>query len=126
MVDYINHVPGVPLAIGPYSQAALHAGLVFLSGQIALNPETGEITGDIVSQTEQTLSNIKNVLNHLGLGFENVLKSTIFLVDMKDFEQVNQIYEKWLGTSKPARSTVQVAALPKAALVEIEMIAHNS
>lgn len=124
MIKYISDAQKAPKAIGPYSQATNAGNMFFLSGQIPLVPESGQLVGTTIEeQTEQVLENIKNLLEHLGLNFSNVAKTTIFLTDLSHFKTVNGIYEKWLGESKPARSTVQVAALPLAALVEIEMIA---
>jgi 2-iminobutanoate/2-iminopropanoate deaminase len=124
MTDYINDAPNAPKAIGPYSQATAVGNLVFLSGQIPLDPSSGQIVeGGIEKQTEQVLKNLGAVLAHAKLTFSNVLKTTIFLTDLAHFQVVNGIYEKALGTSKPARATVQVAALPRGAMVEIEMIA---
>ncbi len=124
MTTYINDAPQAPKAIGPYSQAASHGSLVFLSGQIPLVPESGSlIEGGIENQAEQVLKNLSAVLKHAGLTFAQVLKTTIFLTDLSHFQVVNNIYEKALGNSKPARSTIQVAALPRGALIEIEMIA---
>lgn len=124
MNKYLAEASNAPKAIGPYSLAAENNGLVFLSGQIPLNPETGELmAGDITVQTEQVLKNLSAVLAGCGLSFKNVLKSTIFLADLAHFKTVNELYEKALGGVKPARSTIQVAGLPRGALVEIEMIA---
>jgi 2-iminobutanoate/2-iminopropanoate deaminase len=98
--------------------------LVFLSGQIALDPGTGKlISGDVAAQTKQSLENLKAVLAAAGLSFADVVKTTIFLTDMKDFATVNEIYKSFLGEPYPARSTIAVAALPMGAKVEIEMIA---
>ena len=105
-------------------QAVKSGNLLFLSGQIPLNPETAQLIGPgIVEQTEQVLKNIKTVLNSQGLDFVDVIKTTIFLTDLSNFKIVNEIYEKWLGSSKPARSTIQVAGLPLGSSVEIEMTA---
>ena len=124
MNKYINDVADAPKAIGPYSQAVVNGNIVFLSGQIPINPETGQlVTGGIEEQANQVLKNIRAILVHLGLDFNNVAKSTIFLTDLSNFKTVNSIYEKWLGTFKPARSTIQVAGLPLGAAIEIEMIA---
>lgn len=112
-----------PKAIGPYSQAIVEAGLVFLSGQIAIDPKTSEMVGGgILEQTVQVISNIREVLKASGTSIEKVLKTTVFLKDMSDFSLMNTVYEKHF-TSKPARSTVAVASLPKDALVEIEVVA---
>jgi len=124
MTTYLNDAPNAPKAIGPYSQATSHGNLVFLSGQIPLSPESGAlIEGGIEKQTEQVLKNLQAVLAHAGLTFGHVLKTTIFLTDLSHFQIVNGIYEKALGGAKPARSTIQVAALPRGAVIEIEMVA---
>ena len=114
-----------PAPIGPYSQAIRTSGLIFLSGQVALDPKTGEMknTGSIEDETLQVLKNMRAVLLEAGLDFANIAKTTIFLTDMKDFPAVNKIYEEQMGSARPARSTVQVSALPKGARVEIECIA---
>ena len=125
-IEYINGIPQAPKAVGPYSQAAKAGGFIFLSGQIALNPETSQLSGAAIEeQTNQVLKNINTVLNSMNLGFKDVVKSTIFLTDMNDFKTVNAIYEQWLGECKPARSTIQVAGLPLGAIVEIEMLAFS-
>ena len=122
--QYLNGIPNAPAAVGPYSQAVSANGFLFLSGQIALNPETGQLAGaGIEEQTEQVLKNIHSVLKSQALDFGDVVKTTIFLTDLSNFKTVNGIYEKWLGNYKPARSTIQVAGLPLGAIVEIEMIA---
>ncbi len=113
-----------PKAIGPYSQGVKAGGFVFLSGQIALDPVTGELcTGDVVEQTEQVMENIEVVLEAARLTFADVVKSTIFLADLADFARVNEVYGRCFPVEPPARSTVEVQALPRGALVEIEVIA---
>ena len=113
-----------PKAIGPYSQAIQAGNFLFLSGQIPLDPKTGELVkGDIRKQTQQVLENIKGVLESQKLGMENVVKATIFLKDIANFNQVNEVYATYFPSSPPARSTVQVAKLPKDADIEIEAIA---
>jgi 2-iminobutanoate/2-iminopropanoate deaminase len=113
-----------PKAIGPYSQAIQAGDLLFLSGQIPLNPKTGELVkGDIGQQTRQVLENIKGVLESQNLGMEDVVKVTIFLRNISNFNQVNEIYGTYFPTSPPARSTVEVARLPKDVEIEIEAIA---
>ena len=113
-----------PAAIGPYSQAIEANGMVFLSGQIPLDPTTGQLVpGDVVAQTEQVLDNLHAILLAAGLTFENVVRSTVFLVDLNDFARVNECYAKRFTHAPPARVTVQVAALPRGARVEIDAIA---
>jgi 2-iminobutanoate/2-iminopropanoate deaminase len=113
-----------PKPIGPYSQAIRIGDFIFLSGQIPINPETGEIIkGDIETQTEQVMSNVKAVLKEAGMDFSNVIKTTIYLTDLQHFSKVNEIYERYVEKPYPARSTVEVKGLPKGALVEIEVIA---
>ncbi len=113
-----------PKAIGPYSQAIQAGNFLFLSGQIPLDPKTGELVkGDIRQQTKQVLQNIKGVLESRGLGMEDVVKATIFLKDISNFSQVNEIYATYFPSSPPARSTVEVAKLPRDADIEIEVIA---
>lgn len=116
-----------PAAIGPYSQA-IHAGdLVFLSGQVPIDPTTGELVGgDIAAQTERVLDNLGAVLAAAGCAFGDVVKTTIYLVDLADFQAVNQTYAKRFTAAPPARATVQVSALPKGARVEIDAIARKS
>ncbi len=115
-----------PKAVGPYSQAVKMGNFLFCSGQISINPETNEVfTGDIKTQTQMVLKNIEGVLSAANLGFENIIKTTIFLTDMNDFAVVNEIYASVFKAEPPARSTVAVAALPKGVNVEIEVIAHN-
>lgn len=124
MFKYITDAPGAPKAIGPYSQAVVSGNMVFLSGQIPLDPESGKVEStDIVAQTKQVMKNIEAVLASEGLTFKNVAKTTIFLTDLGNFQKVNEIYEAALQGVKPARSTVQVAALPRGVGVEIEMTA---
>jgi 2-iminobutanoate/2-iminopropanoate deaminase len=115
-----------PAPIGPYSQAILAGGDLYCSGQIPLDPTTGNIVeGDISAQTERALQNLGNVLRAAGYSFEDVVKTTIFLADMGDFAAVNTVYEKYFGASKPARSTFAAAGLPKGARVEIDCIAKR-
>lgn len=113
-----------PKAIGPYSQAIVANGLVFCSGQIPLDPQTMTmITGSVADQTRQVLQNLSNVLSSAGSDLKKVVKTTVFLKDMADFEQMNAVYGEFFTETKPARATVQVAKLPKDAGVEIEAIA---
>ncbi|HKS03909.1 MAG TPA: RidA family protein [Chthoniobacterales bacterium] len=116
-----------PLAIGPYSQAIRIGNFVYCSGQIPLDPETGEIVpGDVSAQTRRVMENIAAVLRAEGLNFGNIIKTTIFLTNLADFQNVNELYGSYFKSDPPARSTVQVAALPKGANVEIEVIAAAS
>lgn len=118
--------PDAPAAIGPYSQAVRFGELVFLSGQIPLDPATGQLVGDgdVEAEAEQVMENLAAVLAAAGSSFSRVLKTTIFLTDLGDFAAVNAIYAKrFEGIEPPARATIQVAALPRGAKVEIEMIA---
>jgi len=113
-----------PKAIGPYSQAIQAGDLLFLSGQIPIDPKTGElIMGDIRKQTQQVLENIKGILESQRIGLEDVVKVTIFLKDMGNFSQVNEVYATYFPSSPPARSTVEVAKLPRDVDIEIEAIA---
>lgn len=115
-----------PAAIGPYSQAVRTGDYLFFSGQIPLDPVSGNIVGqDAETQTRQVLKNIEAVLQAAGLDADRVLKTTVYLVDLQDFAAVNKVYAEYFGEGKPARATVQVAALPKGALVEIEGIAYS-
>jgi 2-iminobutanoate/2-iminopropanoate deaminase len=113
-----------PKAIGPYSQAIVAGNLIFTSGQIPLDPATqAMVEGDVRVQAERVMENLAGVLKAAGVGFAQVVKSTIFLADLSDFAVVNEVYGKRFPSNPPARSTVQVAALPKGARVEIELIA---
>ena len=113
-----------PKAIGPYSQAIRANGFVFLSGQIPLDPKTQQVVeGDAAVQTERVLENLKGVVEAAGSALQRVVKTTVFLADMNDFAAMNDVYAKFFTAAPPARSTVQVARLPKDALVEIEVIA---
>ncbi|MCG8372916.1 MAG: RidA family protein [Balneolales bacterium] len=121
----IVSTPSAPAAIGPYSQATIHNGLVYCSGQIPLNPETMEIVGDdVVAQAEQVMTNLKAVLQAAGTDFSKVLKCSIFLDDMGDFGKVNEVYGGHFTENPPARETVAVQTLPKNVLVEISCIAY--
>jgi 2-iminobutanoate/2-iminopropanoate deaminase len=117
--------PEAPGAIGPYSQAVITGNLLFTAGQIPLVPATMAMeTGPIEAQTEQVLRNLEAVLREAGTSWSSVVKTTVFLTDLADFGAFNAVYEKALGGAKPARSTVQVAALPRGAKVEIELVAE--
>ncbi|MCE2803000.1 MAG: RidA family protein [Gemmatimonadota bacterium] len=113
-----------PAAIGPYSQATIAGGFLFTAGQIPLDPATMEVVaGDIVPQTRRVLENLQQVLHAAGASWKDVVKTTVFLQDMTDFPRFNEVYEAALGTARPARSTVQVAALPRGVSVEVELVA---
>ena len=112
-----------PKAIGPYSQAVISNGLVFVSGQIPFIPETGElVTGSITEQTNQVLKNISAILKEAGTELNNVVKTTVYLKDMNDFDEMNKAYGEHFSSNKPARATVQVARLPKDVSIEIDAI----
>lgn len=120
----VINTKNAPAAIGPYSQAIEVNGFVYTSGQLPINPETGEFAGsDIKSQTEQSLKNVKAILEEAGLTMQNVVKTTVFLADMADFAAMNEVYSSYFSEPYPARSAVAVKNLPKAALVEIECVA---
>ena len=120
----ILHSDKAPAAIGPYSQAVKCGNMLFCSGQIPLDPATGELVpGDVTAQAERVMNNIAAVLTAAGVGFGDVIKTTIFLVDMADFAAVNEVYGDRFPSHKPARSTVAVKSLPRGALLEIELIA---
>ena len=120
----IVSTPGAPKAIGPYSQAIRHGGLVYTAGQVALDPATMELVpGGVAEQAERALSNLAAVLAEAGSGFDRVIKTTVYLVDMADFGAMNEVYARHFGTHRPARSTVAVAGLPKGARVEIDVLA---
>ncbi len=114
-----------PSAVGPYNHAVRIGDLLFCAGQIPIEPATGNlVAGDIRAQTERVLQNVKAILDDQQLAFANVVKSTVFMTNLGDFAAMNEIYAKYFTENFPARSTVQVAALPKGAVVEIEIIAH--
>lgn len=114
-----------PAAVGPYNHAVQVGDLLFCAGQIPIEPATGNlVAGDIKVQTQRVLENVKAILEDQRLTFENVVKSTVFLTNLADFAGMNEVYSKYFTSDFPARSTIQVAALPKGASVEIEVIAH--
>ena len=116
-----------PAAIGPYSQAVSSGGFIFVSGQLPIDPATGEfLEGGVEAQTRQSLSNIKSILEEAGSGLDKVLKTTVLLADMGDFAAMNGVYAEFFGTPYPARCAFAVKTLPKGALVEIECIAENA
>jgi 2-iminobutanoate/2-iminopropanoate deaminase len=113
-----------PAAIGPYSQGIIANGFLFSAGQIALDPATGQLVdGGITPQTERVMQNLESVLSAAGLGWGDVIRTTVYLHDMADFPTVNEIYGRLIGDARPARSTVQVTALPRGGLVEIDFVA---
>lgn len=118
-----HHTDDAPRAIGPYSQAVEVDGWLYTSGQIALDPATGEmVEGGFEAQARQVLANLRAVLASAGCTFQNVVKATVYVVDLADFPKLNTLYGEVMGDHRPARSTVQVAALPKGALVEIDLV----
>jgi 2-iminobutanoate/2-iminopropanoate deaminase len=114
-----------PEPIGPYSQGVESDNFVFLSGQIGLNPDTGTLTGDLVQQTRQVMKNILALLEAAGCTFLDVVRSTIYLKNMDEFETFNKVYSEYFKENPPARTTVEVSALPRNALVEIDIVAHK-
>lgn len=114
-----------PQAIGPYSQAVISGDLIFLSGQIPLDPETGKLRGsDIAAQTERVLLNIQAVVEAAGGSLADIVKTTVYLVDLKNFNEMNRVYERYFQENPPARATIQVASLPAGAMIEIEAVAR--
>lgn len=122
MIKTVN-TKKAPLPVGPYSQAVTVGNLIFCSGQIGIDPKTGELKEGIENQTKQIMKNLKELLEASKSDFDHVLKTTIYLVNKEDFFKVNEIYGQYFPKTKPARSTVIVSSLPKNALIEIEMIA---
>lgn len=123
MTKEVINTNNAPEAIGPYSQGVIVGDFVYTSGQIPLNPVTGELVTDIKLATKQSMENIKAILEEAGTSLNNVVKTSIFLKDLNDFEAVNEVYGTYFIENKPARSCVQVARLPKDAVIEIEAIA---
>jgi len=123
MSKKVLHTSSAPAAIGPYSQAIHTGNFVFTSGQLGIIPETGELAQGVEAQTEWALRNLGEILSQSGLGYENIVKTTVFVQDLADFAKVNAVYQTFFKGDFPARSCVQVAALPKGGLVEIECIA---
>jgi 2-iminobutanoate/2-iminopropanoate deaminase len=120
----IVHTDQAPAAIGPYSQGVIANGFLFTAGQIALDPGSGQvIAGDVVAQTEQAFRNLAAILGTAGASWTDVVKATVFLMDMRDFPKVNDVYARVMGDARPARSTVQVSGLPRGVLVEIDLVA---
>lgn len=124
MEKKVIHTSSAPAPIGPYNQAIQYGDMLFVSGQIALDAASGELTtGDIQEETKKVMENLKAVLAEAGMDFSNIIKSSIFLMDMGQFAQVNEVYGSYFGDKPPARETVQVAGLPKGVNVEISVIA---
>ena len=124
MANQVIHTENAPAAIGPYSQAVKAGDLLFVSGQVPFVPETMEIVeGDVKAQTAQSLKNLQAILKEAGADFSNVVKTTVFIKDMNEFAQINEVYAEYFGENKPARACVEVARLPKDVKVEIELIA---
>ncbi len=121
----VIHTASAPASIGPYSQAIQMGDLLFTSGQLGIIPETGELAQGVEAQTEWALKNLGAILAEAGMSYANVLKTTVFVADLADFAKVNAIYQQFFARDYPARSCVQVAALPKGGLVEIECIASK-
>ena len=126
MKKYIVHSNQAPAAIGPYSQAVRAGNFLYISGQIALDPITGNfMRGKIEEQTERILNSIAAILKNDGMSLSNIVKTNIYIIDITEFERMNVIYEKFFGKHKPARACVQVAALPKGARIEIDTVAFS-
>ena len=124
MKHQVIHTDNAPKAIGPYSQAVKAGNMLFVSGQVPFVPETMEIVeGDVKAQTAQSLKNVQAILAEAGFDFSHVVKSTVFIKDMNEFAQINEVYAEFFGENKPARACVEVARLPKDVKVEIEVIA---
>ena len=124
MANQVIHTENAPAAIGPYSQAVKAGNLLFVSGQVPFVPETMEIVeGDVKAQTAQSFKNLQAILKEAGADFSNVVKTTVFIKDMNEFAQINEVYAEYFGENKPARACVEVARLPKDVKVEIELIA---
>ena len=120
-----HHTEQAPKAVGPYSQAVSVDGWLFTSGQVGLDPATGKLVpGGFEAQARQVLSNLRAILRNAGVDFDRVVKTTVFLADMADFQKLNAIYSETLGNHRPARTTIQAGALPISAAIEIEMIAR--
>jgi 2-iminobutanoate/2-iminopropanoate deaminase len=124
MLKIIN-TQNAPAAIGPYSQATQAGNLLFVSGQLPLNPSTCSIVGDIKEQTRQSLNNLKAIIEAAGMGLDSVAKTTVYLSDMNNFAAMNEVYSTFFSANFPARVAVEVARLPKDALVEIEAVAYK-
>lgn len=126
MPKTVPETPSAPVSLAPYSAAALAGDLVFLSGQVGIDPATGDrAPDDVVAQTHQVMTNVGALLGDLGLGYEDIVKTTIFLADIADFGEVNEVYEGYLKEPFPARSAIQAGALPAGFLIEIEVVASK-
>ena len=126
MSTTVIHTDQAPAAIGPYSQGIVANGLLFTAGQIALDPRSGEIVaGDVQAQTERVMQNLEAILDAAGATWTDVVKTTVYLQDMKDFPRMNEVYARVLGSARPARSTVAVAGLPRGVLVEIDAVVRT-
>lgn len=123
MSKTVVHTSSAPAAIGPYSQAVQGGRFLFTSGQLGIDPATGELAHGVEAQTEQAMRNLGAILEKAGLDYADIVKTTVFVVDLGDFAAVNAVYERFFASEPPARSCVQVAALPKGGLVEIECVA---
>lgn len=124
MEKKIIRTDNAPAPIGPYNQAVQYGDMLFISGQIPMDPKTGDLVqSDIKAETKQVMENLKAILDEAGMNFGNIIKTTIFLMDMGQFAQVNEVYGSYFGAGAPARETVQVSGLPKGVNVEISMIA---
>jgi 2-iminobutanoate/2-iminopropanoate deaminase len=127
MEKSIISTDSAPAAIGPYSQGVVVGEFLFLSGQIALDPLSGEmVRGGIEAQTQRVMENLRGILESQGLGFESLVKTTIFLTNVREFSKVNEIYGSYFSENPPARSTVEVSGLPRDAAIEIEGVAHRT
>ena len=123
MSKTILHTQNAPAAIGPYSQAVCTLGALYTSGQLGIDPKTGELPSGVEAQAEQSMKNLGAILKEAGLDYASIVKTTVFVTDLKNFATVNAVYQRFFDGDYPARSCVQVAALPKGGLVEIECIA---
>jgi 2-iminobutanoate/2-iminopropanoate deaminase len=124
MEKTIINTPNAPAPIGPYNQAVKYGNMLFISGQVAIDPQNGNlIEGDVQAETKQVMKNLEAILTAAGMSFSNVLKTSIFLMDMGQFTLVNEVYGSYFPTNAPARETVQVAGLPRGVKVEISMVA---
>lgn len=123
MSKVVVHAQAAPAAIGPYSQAIQTGNMLFASGQLGLNPATGELCNGLEAQADQAMRNMGEILKQAGMTYANIIKTTVFMTDLNDLSTVNAVYQRYFEGAYPARSCVQVAALPKNALVEIECVA---